>query len=150
MIVIVTESSKIIIAFLSILCFHSSLERKNIFQNWNIIESFRVAGLPAILYAIQNILIQYGYLYLNSLTFNLLNQTKVMLIFFQTMISKYFILLFLFFKTLSAALWLYILMGQIQSPMQIFALFLLLVAGNIFLYFHLIMKSFIFYFNLDK
>ena len=36
-----------------------------------------MAALPAVLYAIQNILAQVGYDNLDPLTFNLLNQTKV-------------------------------------------------------------------------
>lgn len=73
----ITEVSKIFIAFCSIFLFHKSDEITSILKGWNLSESLQVAALPAILYAIQNVLIQYGYLYLNSLTFNLLNQTKV-------------------------------------------------------------------------
>jgi solute carrier family 35 (UDP-sugar transporter), member A1/2/3 len=72
-----TEATKILIAFISILLFHSREELVTILKSWNLSESLQVAALPAILYAIQNILIQHGYIYLNSLTFNLLNQTKV-------------------------------------------------------------------------
>jgi solute carrier family 35 (UDP-sugar transporter), member A1/2/3 len=72
-----TEASKILIAFISILLFHSRDELIVILKGWNLSESLKVAALPAILYAVQNVLIQHGYVYLNSLTFNLLNQTKV-------------------------------------------------------------------------
>jgi hypothetical protein len=37
-----------------------------------------VAALPATLYAIQNVFVQYGYVLLDSMSFNLLNQTKVL------------------------------------------------------------------------
>ena len=77
LVVILTEIFKIFIAILLIFLCYTKIERQNILKDWNLFESFQAAGLPAILYAIQNVLIQYGYLYLNSLTFNLLNQTKV-------------------------------------------------------------------------
>jgi hypothetical protein len=63
--------------------------------------------LPAILYALQNVLTQYGYQMLDSVTFNLLNQTKI----------------------LSSAFCLWIVMKQKQSARQIFALFILLQAA---------------------
>mmetsp|Transcript_20230 Transcript_20230/g.29047 ORF Transcript_20230/g.29047 Transcript_20230/m.29047 type:complete len:332 (+) Transcript_20230:188-1183(+) len=107
-IVIGTEITKIVIATLSI-SFYSSAEREKVFSGWSISDSLKVAALPATLYAIQNVLVQYGYQYLPSMTFNLLNQTK----------------------TLSAALWLYLLMGKRQSYMQMFALILLLAAAVI-------------------
>ena len=77
LIVMATEASKILIAFISILIFQSHEELIMILKGWNLSESLQVAALPAILYAIQNVLIQHGYNFLNSLTFNLLNQTKV-------------------------------------------------------------------------
>jgi hypothetical protein len=79
LIVISTEITKIFIAFLSLLLFHSREELRVIVKGWDLTESLQVAAFPAILYAIQNILIQHGFLSLNSLTFNLLNQTKVRL-----------------------------------------------------------------------
>lgn len=109
--------------------FHTSDEINNILTAWNIFESLQVAALPAILYAIQNVLIQHGYLFLNSLTFNLLNQTKVLQLYHSLIICQ----------TLSAALWLYILMDQRQSYMQLFALFLISLAGTgFFIYFILL------------
>lgn len=75
-IVIGTEIGKILIALASIVG-ESEKEKQLIYAHWSIADSVKVAALPATLYAIQNILIQYGYVYLDSMTFNLLNQTKV-------------------------------------------------------------------------
>jgi UDP-sugar transporter A1/2/3 len=66
-----------------------------------------VALLPAGLYAIQNIAALTAYQNLDAVTFNVLNQTK----------------------TLSAALCCYLVMGRKQSPVQVFALLLLLLAA---------------------
>lgn len=74
---------------------------------WTLRSSLAAAALPAVGYAMQNWLSQLGYKNLDSLTFNLLNQTK----------------------TLFAALSLYLLMGKKQSPQQLVALSLLLAAA---------------------
>jgi len=107
-IVIVTELSKIFIAAAT-LQFESEIEKRKIMSNWTIWNSITIAALPAILYAIQNLTTQYAYVLIDPMTFNLLNQTK----------------------TLAAAFWLYIIMGQKQTYIQIFALLLLLVAALI-------------------
>jgi hypothetical protein len=75
-VVIATELGKILIALTSI-AGGPKADRQKIVQSWSIGDSLRVAALPATLYAIQNLLVQYGYIYLDSMTFNLLNQTKV-------------------------------------------------------------------------
>ena len=107
-VVIGTELGKIIIAFISIMTEPLEAQRK-VLEGWTLADSLKVAALPATLYAIQNLFVQYGYVLLDSMTFNLLNQTK----------------------TLSAAFWLFIIMGQKQSYVQIFALMLLLAAAYI-------------------
>jgi len=107
-IVIVTELSKIFIAAVT-LQFESEIEKRKIMSNWTIWNSITIAALPAILYAIQNLTTQYAYVLIDPMTFNLLNQTK----------------------TLAAAFWLYIIMGQKQTYIQIFALLLLLVSALI-------------------
>ena len=107
-VVIATELGKIIIAILTIIS-GPKAEREKIRESWSLTDSLKVAALPATLYAIQNLFVQYGYVLLDSMTFNLLNQTK----------------------TLSAAFWLWVMMGQPQSIQQIFALLLLLIAGII-------------------
>jgi UDP-sugar transporter A1/2/3 len=63
-----------------------------------------VAGVPAALYAVQNLAALMAYQNLDALTYNVLNQTK----------------------TLSAALCCYLVMGRQQSQMQVLALLLLL------------------------
>lgn len=79
-IVVATEITKILIATLMISCYDEN-ERARVFANWSISDSLKVAALPATLYAIQNLLVQYAYEYLPSMTFNLLNQTKVCFIY---------------------------------------------------------------------
>jgi hypothetical protein len=75
-VVITTEIFKILVAGFSISS-SSSAEWEKIRETWSISNSLKVAALPAALYAIQNICVQYGYVLLDSMTFNLLNQTKV-------------------------------------------------------------------------
>ncbi|CAN0461955.1 unnamed protein product, partial [Laminaria digitata] len=77
--------------------------------SWTLKGSLATAAFPAAVYALQNCLSQVAYVNLDSLTFNLLNQTK----------------------TLFAALCLYLVMGKKQSPQQLVALSLLLVAALI-------------------
>jgi len=55
----------------------SAEERQQLFRKWRFIDSLKAAAIPATLYAIQNLAVQYGYVLLDSMTFNLLNQTKV-------------------------------------------------------------------------
>jgi UDP-sugar transporter A1/2/3 len=74
-VVIAAEGVKIALSTVSI--FHLSIaEREKVTRGWTLSSSFRVAALPAVLYAIQNLLVQAGYHYVDSTTFNLLNQTK--------------------------------------------------------------------------
>lgn len=107
-VVIATEMGKIIIAMFAFMG-ESGEEREKVYKKWTLLDSLKVAALPATLYAIQNLFVQYGYALLDSMTFNLLNQTK----------------------TISAAFWLWILMGNSQSVVQMFALILLLGAALI-------------------
>jgi hypothetical protein len=90
-VVIATELGKMAIAFLAIFT-GSKAERELIWKHWSIMDSLKVAALPATLYAIQNLLVQYGYVLLDSMTFNLLNQTKV------KSIPRHSYLLFVLFK----------------------------------------------------
>lgn len=75
-VVIGTEIGKVAIAFTSIMS-EPSAARAKVFADWNLLDSLKIAALPAILYAIQNLFVQHGYVLLDSMTFNLLNQTKV-------------------------------------------------------------------------
>jgi len=74
---------------------------------WDIKSSMMIAGLPAALYTIQNVVTLIAYQNLDPITFNVLNQTK----------------------TLSAALCVYLLMGKVQSQLQILSLGILFLAS---------------------
>ncbi|KAL8034202.1 hypothetical protein ABFX02_12G011900 [Erythranthe guttata] len=82
---------------------------KKLFKNWTLVGSLTASGLPAAIYALQNSLLQISYKNLDSLTFSMLNQTK------------------LFFT----ALFTYIILRQKQSIQQIGALFLLIIAASL-------------------
>ena len=79
-------------------------------KGWTLQSSLLLAGLPAVLYATQGVLTYLGYQHTDSVTFNGLNQTK----------------------TLSAALWCYLLMGKRQSAVQIVALGILVFSAILF------------------
>uniref|UniRef100_A0A0E0K1F5 CMP-sialic acid transporter 5 n=1 Tax=Oryza punctata TaxID=4537 RepID=A0A0E0K1F5_ORYPU len=98
------EVAKVICAVI-LLVAEGSLKKQ--FSNWSITRSLTASGLPAAIYALQNSLLQISYKNLDSLTFSILNQTK---------------LLFTAFFT-------YLILGQKQSPKQIFALTLLIAAA---------------------
>lgn len=80
---------------------------KKVFREWTLIRALTASGLPAAIYALQNSLLQISYKNLDSLTFSMLNQTKI----FFTAIFTFFIL------------------RQRQSIQQIGALFLLIIAA---------------------
>ncbi|GAB4848690.1 CDC42 binding protein kinase [Ancistrocladus abbreviatus] len=80
---------------------------KKLYKEWTLVGALTASGLPAAIYALQNSLLQISYKNLDSLTFSILNQTK------------------LFFT----ALFTYIILRQRQSIQQIGALFLLIVAA---------------------
>mmetsp|Transcript_35083 Transcript_35083/g.74014 ORF Transcript_35083/g.74014 Transcript_35083/m.74014 type:complete len:420 (+) Transcript_35083:113-1372(+) len=79
-------------------------------KGWTLSSSILLAGFPALLYATQGVLTYLGYQNTDSVTFNGLNQTK----------------------TLSAALWCYLLMGKRQSVVQMVALTILLLSAMLF------------------
>ncbi|XP_068641162.1 UDP-N-acetylglucosamine transporter ROCK1-like [Aristolochia californica] len=80
---------------------------RKLLKEWTLVGSLTASGLPAAIYALQNSLLQISYKYFDSLTFSMLNQTK------------------LFFT----ALFSYIILGQKQSVQQIGALALLIIAA---------------------
>jgi UDP-sugar transporter A1/2/3 len=80
--------------------------REKDYQAWSIKTWIALAGLPAFLYTIQNVAALMAYQNLEALTFNVLNQTKI----------------------LSAALSCYFVMGQRQSKMQIISLCFLILS----------------------
>ncbi|XP_020591486.1 CMP-sialic acid transporter 5 [Phalaenopsis equestris] len=80
---------------------------KKLFSQWTLSGSLTASGLPAAIYALQNSLLQISYRNLDSLTFSILNQTK------------------LFFT----AIFTFVILGQKQSIRQIGALTLLMIAA---------------------
>ena len=64
---------------------------KKVFKEWTLIESLTASGLPAAIYALQNSLLQISYKNLDSLTFSMLNQTKI----FFTALFTYILLRYL-------------------------------------------------------
>ncbi|GFP84834.1 cmp-sialic acid transporter 5 [Phtheirospermum japonicum] len=102
--VLTCEVIKVICA-LALLAKDGSLRK--LFKEWTLIGSLTASGLPAAIYALQNSLLQISYKNLDSLTFSMLNQTK------------------LFFT----AFFTYIILRQKQSIQQIGALFLLIIAA---------------------
>ncbi|XP_022133398.1 CMP-sialic acid transporter 5 [Momordica charantia] len=102
--VLTCEIVKVICA-LSFMAKEGSL--KKTFSEWTVVGALTASGLPAIIYALQNSLLQIAYKNLDSLTFSMLNQTKI----------------------LFTAVCTYLLLRQRQSVQQIGALFLLIVAA---------------------
>ncbi|KAI4317263.1 hypothetical protein L6164_025149 [Bauhinia variegata] len=78
-----------------------------VYKEWTLVGVLTASGLPAAIYALQNSLLQISYRNLDSLTFSMLNQTKI----FFTALFTYFIL------------------RQKQSVQQVGALFLLIIAA---------------------
>lgn len=82
---------------------------KKQFKEWRLVKALTASGLPAAIYALQNSLLQISYKNLDSLTFSILNQTK---------------LLFTAFFT-------YLILGHKQSQKQVGALILLVIAATL-------------------
>ncbi|KAL9183815.1 hypothetical protein ACHAXT_004671 [Thalassiosira profunda] len=80
--------------------------REKDLQGWSVKTWLALAGLPAFLYTIQNVAALMAYQNLEALTFNVLNQTKI----------------------LSAALSCYFIMGKKQSMMQVASLCVLILS----------------------
>jgi UDP-sugar transporter A1/2/3 len=80
--------------------------RFNRYAGWSVKTWIAFAGLPAFLYTIQNVAALMAYQNLDGLTFNVLNQTKI----------------------LSAALSCYFVMGKRQSKMQVISLCILILS----------------------
>ncbi|KAJ0975030.1 hypothetical protein J5N97_016995 [Dioscorea zingiberensis] len=102
--VLACEVAKVICA-LFLLAKEGSLKR--LYNQWTLIGSLTASGLPAAIYALQNSLLQISYKNLDSLSFSILNQTKLIF----------------------TALFTYIILGQKQSTKQIGALALLIIAA---------------------
>jgi len=89
----------------------SSSVRRASLHDWSLPSSLTVAGLPAALYAVQGVLTYTAHQHLDAVTFNGLSQTT---------------------KTVSAALWCYLLLGQTLSLRQCGAIGILCVAAVTF------------------
>ena len=76
------------------------------FKGWSLGKAVAVAGVPAVIYAVQNVLTQLAMAHLDPVTFNMVNQSKL----------------------LSTALFTYIICNKRQSSIQILALVLLAAA----------------------
>ena len=70
---------------------------KKVFSQWTLVGSLTASGLPAAIYALQNSLLQISYKNLDSLTFSILNQTKVFFTALFTYIILRYVHKFLFF-----------------------------------------------------
>ncbi|KAL1366130.1 hypothetical protein HN51_014011 [Arachis hypogaea] len=102
--VLTCEIAKVVCA-LFFMAKEGSLRRA--YKEWTLVGALTASGLPAAIYALQNSLLQISYRNLDSLTFSILNQTKI------------------FFT----AIFTYLILRQKQSIQQIGALFLLIVAA---------------------
>ncbi|KAK9678613.1 hypothetical protein RND81_11G223000 [Saponaria officinalis] len=102
--VLACEVAKVICAFF-VLTVNGSVAK--VFKDWSIVSALTFSGLPAAIYALQNSLLQISYKNLDSLTFSMLNQTKL----------------------LFTAFFGFVILRQKQSIQQIGALFLLIVAA---------------------
>lgn len=102
------EIIKSILAIVGLLC--SSSSSTVLLEGWNLRESLRVAGIPAVLYSVQGILQYTAYLHLDSVTYNGLSQTKV------------------FASAVACA----VLLGQTPTLRQCMALLLLVVSTFVF------------------
>ncbi|CAO2830767.1 unnamed protein product [Amaranthus hypochondriacus] len=102
--VLACEVAKVICA-ISVLIFDGSFTK--LCKDWSLLKALTFSGLPAAIYALQNSLLQISYKNLDSLTFSMLNQTK------------------LFFTAFFG----FMILRQKQSVQQIGALFLLIVAA---------------------
>jgi hypothetical protein len=99
-IVFLTEAAKFFLALIMLTMENST----DCFKGWQLTESLQGAALPAAIYSVQNLLLQQAYPNLDFVTFNLLNQSKL----------------------LSTAIFVFFLMGQKQSPLQCLALLMLM------------------------
>ena len=102
-VVFVQEVVKFIMAGAIYFSGTSKTAREADFEEWSIKTWFAIAGLPAFLYTVQNIFTLMAQQNIEALTFNVLNQTKI----------------------LSAALSCYLILGKQQSKMQMLSLCLL-------------------------
>lgn len=70
---------------------------KKVYNDWTLVGALTASGLPAVIYALQNILLQISYKNLDSLTFSILNQTKILFTAFFTYLILRYVLEWLLF-----------------------------------------------------
>ena len=75
-IVMATEFAKIGLELILIFL-EPVADRIKLSRSWSLSSSLSASAFPAVLFCIQNVLIQHAFRKLDSLTFNLINQTKV-------------------------------------------------------------------------
>ncbi|KAK5783112.1 hypothetical protein PVK06_037620 [Gossypium arboreum] len=115
--VLICEIAKVVCAII-LMAKDGSIKR--LAKEWTLMRSLTASGLPAAIYALQNSLLQISYRNLDSLTFSMLNQTKII---FTALFT--YIILSMFYECgcFFFAKW------QRQSIQQIGALFLLIMAA---------------------
>lgn len=106
-VVLAQEALKFMIASVVYFAGTDKEHRRNDLDDWSIQKWLVLAGVPAALYVVQNMASLLAYQNLEALTFNVLNQTKI----------------------LSAAVCCYLVMGKKQSRMQSLSLILLLASA---------------------
>eukprot|EP00501_MAST-03F_sp_TOSAG23-6_P002337 GSMAST32.ASY1.ANO1.2439.1 assembled CDS len=106
--VLLCEVFKFIIG-ISMLLLEDPAKGRFILSQWKLSDAIIISGGAGSIYAVQNVTIQIGYQNLDSLSFNLLNQTKI----------------------LFTAIMLYFVLGRRQSLTQCFALVMLLISGTL-------------------
>jgi len=105
MMVLVTELLKALIAGFILLFLHKPVDR----QRWSLLQSLKVAGLPSISYVLQNHCTWLAMRNLDSVSFNLQNQSKVVL----------------------TAVFVYFICGVTPTRKQMFALILVILAVSL-------------------
>ena len=106
-VVLAQEVSKFALSTVCLLTLLSPVQRHQILQGWTVHTWWRLAGIPAALYAVQNYAKLMAYQHLPAVSYSVLNQTN----------------------TLMAAFFCYTLLGIPQSTLQMIALVLLIVAA---------------------
>eukprot|EP00045_Choanoeca_perplexa_P013115 m.146572 g.146572 ORF g.146572 m.146572 type:complete len:332 (-) comp16244_c0_seq7:968-1963(-) len=97
-VVLVSEITKFFVAAFIVYFINGNARTE--FKGWTLRDSLKTAGLPAVIYSVQNILMLTGYNQLDGLTLNLINQTK----------------------TIFTAIAVYLVLNKKQSPAQCLAL----------------------------
>ena len=70
-----SQGSKFVVSLIAMLISGQTTEA---LKGWTFAGSVKAAGAPAVVYAFQNIMIQTAYANMDGLTFNLMNQTKIL------------------------------------------------------------------------